>query len=309
MCERYMKRALGGACEGFYRAKGFTADAPLPPRSCSTPSRHATPQLATYLQATRDSFRESRFGALLWTSLPTSPTLQHPDNYDPDIAADTPGLSFRTKKFVEYVAMVNFTSAHALPSYVSLANEAIVRTINPAVTIVTRNFPLPLSQVEVSLESADALEGAILCMLFALPFIPATFASTVIAERVSKSKHIQLTSGVTSLTYWSATLLFDYASFLVSGVLIIILLVANNIDELTDSDSIGMTVGLLLAWGASIACFSYTISFFFQSTLTSFGFTILTNFVFGYLAGLAGLISFLLKLTMGADDTDDVTCE
>ena len=351
-------------------------------------------QIAWYLQATRNSFKESRFGAFLWTSPPHAANSQPHENWDQTIAPTTSGLSFATEKFVEYVAMVsaettrnktklfsfppsllltflfsfcifflrpssiyfvltnfsllfrlfvcvplsflflsplfspryspfsfffcsaplvrhvqvNYTSAHALPTFVSLANEAILKTIDGDVTLTARNHPFPQTLVEDTVSDAQTLGGAIFMMMFALPFIPATFASEVIAERISKAKHIQVVSGVTPFTYWFSTFIFDYASFLVSAFFVVVMLLAFEIDDLTNEDTFGMTVGLLLLWGAAIANFCYSTAFFFKSTLTSFGFIIMSNLLGGYLAAIAAYVLKLIGLSLEKDDSiyDDI---
>ena len=128
-------------------------------------------ELGEYLDLSRDDFRESRMGAFLWSSPPHMPTDQKAADYDNEEA--TSGLNFGAKKFVEYTAMVNFTHAHSLPTFVSLANEMIVKMIDPNVTITARNHPMPQTLTEEELSQSESLNDFIFMMMFALPFIPA----------------------------------------------------------------------------------------------------------------------------------------
>lgn len=188
--------------------------------------------IATVLQSTQDDFKESRFGALFFTSTPLAPSRSpiHNSTFDGER-----GLNFLTSKFVEYVTMVNFTSAHAFPTFVNLANGIIIRSIDPEVSIMTKSQPFPKTIVEVEVSSAEAVGGTVFTMLFALPFVPAAFGSFAINERVNKAKHMQIISGVTPFSYWFSTFIFDFFNFSISASIMIGLLHAFKIDELTDS--------------------------------------------------------------------------
>jgi hypothetical protein len=188
--------------------------------------------IATVLQSTQDDFKESRFGALFFTSTPLAPSKSPIHNSTLDGQS---GLNFLTSKFVEYVAMVNFTSAHAFPTFVNLANEIIVRSIDPEVSIKASSQPFPKTIVEVEVSSAEAVGGTVFTMLFALPFVPAAFGTFAINERVNKAKHIQIVSGVTPFSYWFSTFIFDFINFSISASIMIGLLFAFEIDELTKS--------------------------------------------------------------------------
>ena len=188
--------------------------------------------IATVLQSTQDDFKESRFGALFFTSTPLAPSKSPIHNSTLDGQS---GLNFLTSKFVEYVAMVNFTSAHAFPTFVNLANEIIVRSIDPEVSIKASSQPFPKTIVEVEVSSAEAVGGTVFTMLFALPFVPAAFGTFAINERVNKAKHIQIVSGVTPFSYWFSTFIFDFINFSISASIMIGLLFAFEIDELTES--------------------------------------------------------------------------
>jgi len=46
-----------------------------------------------------------------------------------------------------YNLLVNATAPHAVGSYMNMATNAILRTIKPKATIVTHNYPLPLTDM------------------------------------------------------------------------------------------------------------------------------------------------------------------
>jgi len=129
-------------------------------------------EIGAALHTSREDFKESRFGAYHFTSTPTNPE-KNPYHNASDDGLSTNKLRLDTKEFVEYVAMVNFTSVFALPTFVSYANEVIARTIDSSVTIKANIFPFPRTLTEQEVSESDATGGTIFMILFFLPFVPA----------------------------------------------------------------------------------------------------------------------------------------
>ena len=50
-------------------------------------------------------------------------------------------------------------------------------------------------------------------VILALAFVPASFVVYLIEDRVSKSKHLQLVSGLNPVVYWLANFIWDLVSF------------------------------------------------------------------------------------------------
>ena len=263
--------------------------------------------IAKVLHTTREDFKESRFGALFFPSTPLAPSgsVNHNSTFD----GSDGGLNFFSSKFVEYVTMVNFTSFHAFPTFVNLANEMVVKSVDPEVSIKASSKPFPKTIVEVEVSDSEAVGGTIFVMLFALPFVPASFGNFAINERITKAKHIQILSGVSPFSYWFSSFLFDFANFCVSGAIMIGLLFAFQIDELTKSGTIEVVAGLLFSWGAAAAVFSYCQSFLFANSLSNFGFTMLLSMILGYMAGLVtyilGVIVLVWEPKDGRDPAED----
>ena len=279
-----------------------------------------TKDIALALQTSRKDHKESRYGAVYFTSTPfdphsnpayknysASPSERRLDDFESERRLD-----FETLNFVEYTALVNFTSVHALPSFISLANEAIVKSIDSAVSIRARNHVFPKTEVEIKVSDSRAVGGTVFMMLFALPFVPASFGAFAINERLSKARHIQMCSGITPVCYWLSALIFDSLNFAVSATIMIVLMFAFGIDELTESGTIEVVVGMLFAWGAAAAVQAYFQSFFFSSSLNNFGFTMFTSLILGYFAGLTGYVLVLLIKVIeagmeGESETDSDT--
>lgn len=51
--------------------------------------------------------------------------------------------------------------------------------------------------------------GIALMMLTSFSFVPSSFISYVITERIQREKQVQIVAGVSPLTYWCSTFIWD----------------------------------------------------------------------------------------------------
>ena len=70
----------------------------------------------------------------------------------------------------------------------------------------------------------------------------------LIKERVSKSKHIQILSGVHYFNFWLATFLWDYLNFLVPCFLTVVLLYVFEIEAFIEAGMHNVVI-LMLVFG------------------------------------------------------------
>jgi len=49
---------------------------------------------------------------------------------------------------VDYVVHANYTALHAGPLYAAIVGDAVVKTVNPAASVRTTLFPLPLTAAQ-----------------------------------------------------------------------------------------------------------------------------------------------------------------
>ncbi|CAF1495205.1 unnamed protein product, partial [Rotaria sp. Silwood1] len=101
--------------------------------------------------------------------------------------------------------------------------------------ITAINHPLPQIQVELDNDTVEDVITVelitVICIIFALAFIPASFLVFLIDEHSTMSKHLQFISGVKGITYWSANFLWDLINYCVSIGCFIIIFVAFNIES------------------------------------------------------------------------------
>ena len=52
--------------------------------------------------------------------------------------------------------------------------------------------------------------GIALLLIVSLSFVPASFIPILVGERVRQEKQVQIVSGVPKLSYWIATVIWDF---------------------------------------------------------------------------------------------------
>jgi ATP-binding cassette subfamily A (ABC1) protein 3 len=88
--------------------------------------------------------------------------------------------------------------------------------------------PLPFSNLQRSLLDTLSNFFAVLFIVIAFSFIPASFAVYVVKEREVSAKHQQLISGVSIPAYWAATYAWDCANYAVPALGAFFLLLGFN---------------------------------------------------------------------------------
>jgi len=125
-----------------------------------------------------------------------------------------------------YSILHNASSSHALPSFSQTLFQNLYSQCGDVpddARFSISNHPLPLT-VTQSLEIRTVLSlFASLFILIPYCYIPAAFVVFVVRERMCKSKHLQLVSGVRISVYWVSTYVFDCLLFCVLTFMIMII--------------------------------------------------------------------------------------
>jgi len=219
----------------------------------------------------------------------TSCERQQDDYKDPESCSLYSGLG--------YLIRYNFTALHAAPLYQAVADEAIIRhalnnskfKINPSI------LPLPFTQIELNAGENNDASLPWFLIVFGFPFITGAFATFVVAERESKSKHLQTVAGVKPLAYWLSTWLWDIANYQIPMVITIILLFAFDVEAFTtkENDVVYGVIALLVLFGPAAASMTYCVTFLFKSPSVCNLVIIISNFLIGYAGAVA---CFILRL-------------
>jgi len=165
----------------------------------------------------------------------------------------------------------NSTSPHAVAAYNQAYNEFLFKkcTQDDDAELAIINHPLPLSRKQ-SAEAKIKLSLVVLIFMF-LPFcyIPGAFIVFLVKERSSKSKHVQLVSGVNMLAFWMSTFMWDLLLYAALVCLVMLVFLAYGTDTtevfVGNYKSFKCTFLLLLGYGFSGIPFAYIISRHFKN--------------------------------------------
>ncbi|KAK7285619.1 hypothetical protein RJT34_20395 [Clitoria ternatea] len=202
-----------------------------------------------------------------------------------------------------YTVLHNSSCQHAAPTFINLMNSAILRlaTHNINMTIQTRNHPLPTTQSQhLQRHDLDAFSAAIIVNV-AFSFIPASFAVSIVKEREVKAKQQQLISGVSILSYWASTFIWDFVSFLFPASFAIVLFYIFGLDQFVGGVSLLPTILMLLEYGLAIASSTYCLTFcFFDHTMAQ-NVVLLVHFFTGVILMAISFVMGLMPSTMSAN--------
>ena len=135
------------------------------------------------------------------------------------------------------------------------------------------NHPLPVTaQFNIIIKVILSVIAG-LFILVPLCYLPAAFVTFLVKERTSKSKHLQIVSGVSPRLYWIANYIWDYLlySILMLSIILALYMYSQTISStFLSSSSSTLAVFLFLAtFGASVLPLSYLYSFFFDNYSTA----------------------------------------
>ena len=188
--------------------------------------------------------------------------------------------------------------------YEGLNNTQQQRKLTPQSAYYAKNHPLPLT-------ASQTLENRVLLSLLAslfilvpLCYIPASFITFVVRERMSKAKHLQLVSSVSPYLYWFATYVWDMVLFtalvlLIIGALFIYGKKAAQIFISVNEATIAVFL-LLFTYGLSILPLCYIYSMFFDNHSTAQISIMAVNFATGFVAVLAYFVMSTIPTTQAA---------
>lgn len=200
---------------------------------------------------------------------------------------------------------INGSSVHGAGAYPNLISNSLIKVMsnNPDSYIKLSNHPLPRTNSQDNTkQTADGFTAAVFIMI-AMCFLPASYAAFIVKEREVKAKHQQIISGVSLTAYWSATFLWDAASYLVPCSLILGLIFAFQIDSFTKNEGAGAVVILFLLYGPAVASFTYIISFFFKNHSTAQNSTLFLHFLTGLCLMITSFVLTLVDSTTEANNS------
>ncbi|GMF24988.1 unnamed protein product [Phytophthora fragariaefolia] len=209
---------------------------------------------------------------------------------------------------ISYNVLANGSSRHASPTYKHMIDSAINRFLlskagKPGLSVTTRvsSHPLPLSFKTRSIFSSYLSVPAVIFIVIAFTFIPASIMPFIVKEKhlEQNAKYQQLLSGMSFFAYWIANFVFDMALYFVPMTVAILLLTSFMGAESCDSctqDVPAATVTLFVLFGAAIAPWTYILSHGMEKPSECLVYTFMINF-------FLGILLLLLSFTMNSLDS------
>jgi ABC-type multidrug transport system ATPase subunit len=161
----------------------------------------------------------------------------------------------------------NSSSPHAVGAFNQAYMEYLYKqcTENPLTSrLVSVNHPLPVTEQQAIEIKVILSILSSLFLLIPLCYIPGAFIVFIVKERMSKSKHLQLVSGVELTSYWISTYLWDLTLFFVLTLLLMAIFLIYGRESAVvfvgDTESFFATMALVFGYGLSILPFSYLLS-------------------------------------------------
>jgi ABC-type multidrug transport system ATPase subunit len=200
----------------------------------------------------------------------------------------------------------NSSSPHAIAAFNQAYSEYLYGTCkaNTGARLISVNEPLPLT-TQQSIEVKTIL--SILATLFLLIpycYIPGAFIVFIVKERISKSKHLQLVSGVNMTSYWVATYLWDLTLFFILTVAVMVVFLIYGTESaqvfVGDAETFFASMALTFGYGLSILPFAYLFARNFDNPSSAQISVIGVIFITGFVA----INAYFIMSTI--DTTEDI---
>ena len=184
----------------------------------------------------------------------------------------------------EVVTVVNSRARQGTIIYPSFLFSNIIKQITKKdLEINFSNKPLPMTKEEKDDHQARNNVTLVFFISIAFTLIPANFITIIIKERETNTKHLQIISGISLLSYWFNNYLFELIKYYVIGGFSLLMIWAFGFYK-------NYLYLLYILYGPSMVSFTYLFSFIFHAESSGQNAVILVNFIAGALAGSVILV-------------------
>eukprot|EP00397_Hematodinium_sp_SG-2012_P000174 GEMP01000174.1.p1 GENE.GEMP01000174.1~~GEMP01000174.1.p1 ORF type:complete len:2794 (+),score=654.50 GEMP01000174.1:281-8662(+) len=186
---------------------------------------------------------------------------------------------------------------HAEPAAIDMMAQIRGKRMWPeeTPTVETYLHPLPKTvsvMAEEMFSNKQVLTDTMVAitLMLAMAFIPASFVLSVVHERHTRQKHLQMLSGVSTLQYWVSCYWWDLLNFLASLVLIVIIFLAFEIETYTAATNIFAVASVMVLYATTMTPLMYLLSFLFHIPATAYTTLICVNIFTGSVSTLAVVV-------------------
>lgn len=145
------------------------------------------------------------------------------------------------------------------------------------------------------LQINNTISGFFASFIFsiALAFKFASIIAFIVKERVDRSKHQQIVSGMNIGAYWTANFVYDFFLYFIVASITIAISKGLAIESLTSGDAFAATWLLFIFYGLSYISFTYIFGFVYHDYGNAQAAYYFITFVAG---GMIPLITLLLRI-------------
>ena len=145
------------------------------------------------------------------------------------------------------------------------------------------------------LQINNTITGFFASFIFAiaLAFKFASIISFIVKERVDRSKHQQIVSGMSITAYWTANWVYDFTLYFIVSAISIAIAKAMDITALVEGDAFAATWLIFIFFGMSYISFTYICAFYYNDYGNAQAAFYFITFVAG---GMMPLLTFLLRI-------------
>ena len=208
-----------------------------------------------------------------------------------------------------FVIWYNNKGHHALPSYLSALNEAILRASGVQGHLTTLNHPLKLSSDQLNrttLLQHVADVGVALVLLIAFNLVAAQGSKELVRERLSEEKRILFLAGVHPATYWATALIWDFFVFGLSIGLAVIVFEIFGLPAYVARDNLPGICLLLFLFAWAALPFSHLVEKVFDDSSLSNMVLFCVNTFIGVASLATILVLDILGTSKAAEDARDI---
>lgn len=174
----------------------------------------------------------------------------------------------------QIVVWFNNQPLHTTALSLTLIHNAMIKaTLGTNYSVHVTNFPLPFRiESTMSLLMMAQNMGFQLAtnISFAMAFVSAFYIMFYIKERVSKAKLLQYVSGLNVSSFWLTSFIFDYATFFLNCIVIILVLAMFQEDGWSTVDELMSGFLTLIIFGFAMLPISFLSSHLFSEPSTGF---------------------------------------
>ncbi|KAG5487160.1 hypothetical protein CUR178_08172 [Leishmania enriettii] len=182
---------------------------------------------------------------------------------------------------------------------VNVYNLLLKAVRGPSVHIRASAATLPPTSESASEDSMrQLLMGVVIMVPFT--FLPSHYISWVVKERECKSRHLQDICGLRYLIYWFSNFIFDFAAYIVTMLLVVVIFAIFQRREFVGADTIGATLTLLSVFGFCSISAAYLAHFCFTTHSSAQIVVMAVGFVSGFFLVILVFVLQLLPKTQAA---------